>query len=43
MGCIHHYMAKPNLSSFFFNKAVQENMNLYKKYPIPDPSKYFVK
>ncbi|KAI5710966.1 hypothetical protein M8J76_014148 [Diaphorina citri] len=38
MGCIHHYMAKPNLSSFFFNKAVQENMNLYKKYPIPDPN-----
>uniref|UniRef100_A0A8D8VMR5 CCR4-NOT transcription complex subunit 10 n=2 Tax=Cacopsylla melanoneura TaxID=428564 RepID=A0A8D8VMR5_9HEMI len=38
MGCIHHYMAKPNLSSFFFNKAVQENMELYKKYPIPDPN-----
>lgn len=38
MGCIHHYMAKPNLSSFFFNKAVQENIDLYKKYPIPDPS-----
>lgn len=38
MGCIHHYMGKPNLSSFFFNKAVQENMELYKKYPIPDPN-----
>uniref|UniRef100_A0A1B6E480 CCR4-NOT transcription complex subunit 10 n=1 Tax=Clastoptera arizonana TaxID=38151 RepID=A0A1B6E480_9HEMI len=30
MGCLHHYMGKPNLASFFINKALQENINALK-------------
>lgn len=30
VGCIHFYMGKPNLASFYFNKALQEHDNAIK-------------
>ncbi|XP_054277600.1 CCR4-NOT transcription complex subunit 10 [Macrosteles quadrilineatus] len=36
MGCLHHYMAKPNLSAFYLQKALQENEAAMKAYPKPD-------
>jgi hypothetical protein len=36
MGCLHHYMAKPNLAAFYLQKALQENEAALKAFPKPD-------
>lgn len=38
LGCIHHYMGKPNLSMFYFQKAIKENEEALKSLPKPDTS-----
>lgn len=37
MGCLHHYMGKSNLASFYFQKALQDNENSFKMYPKSEP------
>lgn len=37
-GCIHHYMRKPNLACFYFQKALTENETGLNNLPKPDPS-----
>ncbi|KAG8254016.1 CCR4-NOT transcription complex subunit 10 [Homalodisca vitripennis] len=36
MGCLHHYMAKPNLAAFYLQKALQENGVALNAFPKPE-------